>query len=96
MTNFYTLKDMTPRENSVILLFDNDIKAAVVGKVEMVEYEMEFLDEDAEIIETLGLIVSGNVIGKHLSEYPDDTNWCYLENALDDDIRENIWLLDYI
>lgn len=96
MTNFYTLKDMTPRENSVILLFDNDIKAAVVGKVEMVEYEMEFLDEDAEIIETLGLIVSGNVVGKHLSEYPDDTNWCYLENALDDDIRENIWLLDYI
>lgn len=96
MTNFYTLKDMTPRENSVILLFDNDIKAVIVGRVEMVEYEMEFLDEDAEIIETLGLIVSGNVIGKHLSEYPDDTNWCYLENALDDDIRENIWLLDYI
>lgn len=96
MTNFYTLKDMTPRENSVILLFDNDIKAAVVGKVEMVEYEMEFLDEDAEIIETLGLIVSGNVVGKHLSEYPDDTNWCYLENVLDDDIRENVWLLDYI
>lgn len=96
MTNFYTLKERTPREDSVILLFDEEDKAVIAGKVEMTEYEEEFLDDDHEIRESLALIVFGNVIGKHLSEYSEDTRWCYLEEVLDDDVSDNTWLLDYI
>jgi len=96
MTTFYTLKEKYPRENSTILLFDDILKAVIAGRVEMTEYEREFLNGDVDFGETLGLTVLGNVYGKLLSEYSDDTKWCYLENALDDDVQENIWLLDYI